>query len=117
MDFRFLAALGMTGRRGWIIATIPFCLPLSAPAGERTLGNDSAGTFTHTVLCGGHDKGACDRPTQSGRRLRAIEGEGIGLLGVREAALADASGSVEEADGGEEHEQGADSGGQGYGAG
>ena len=46
-----------------------------------------------------------------------IEGEGIGLLGVREAALADASGSVEEADGGEEHEQGADSGGQGYGAG
>ena len=57
------------------------------------------------------------RPTQGGRRLRAIEGEGIGLLGVREAALADASGSVEEADGGEEHEQGADSGGQGYGAG
>ena len=36
MDFRFLAALGMTGRRGWIIATIPFCLPLSARRGRDT---------------------------------------------------------------------------------
>ena len=30
MDFRFLAPLGMTGRPGWIIVSIPFCLPLSA---------------------------------------------------------------------------------------
>ena len=34
MDFRFLAALEMTGRRGWIVATSPFCLPLSPAGGE-----------------------------------------------------------------------------------
>ena len=33
MDFRFLATLEMTGRRGRIVATSPLCLPLSAPAG------------------------------------------------------------------------------------
>ena len=33
MDFRFLAPLGMTGRRGWIIATIPFYTKISQPAG------------------------------------------------------------------------------------
>ena len=53
MDFRFLAALGMTGRRGWIIATIPFCLPLSAPAGGET---KREGTFpilrALRALCG-----------------------------------------------------------------
>ena len=35
MDFRFLAPLGMTGMRGRIAATIPFCLPLSACEWER----------------------------------------------------------------------------------
>ena len=47
MDFRFLAALGMTGRRGWIIATIPFCLPLSAP--ERGRDFLILGTLLHTL--------------------------------------------------------------------
>ena len=36
MDFRFLAPLGMTGRRGWIVAATPFCLPLSARRGRDT---------------------------------------------------------------------------------
>ena len=35
MDFGFLATLGMTGIRGWIVATNPFCLPLSACERER----------------------------------------------------------------------------------
>ena len=34
MDFRFLAPLGMTVRRGRIVAAIPFCLPLSAHDGR-----------------------------------------------------------------------------------
>ena len=33
MDFRFLATLGMTVRRSRIVATTPFCLPLSASDG------------------------------------------------------------------------------------
>ena len=37
MDFRFLATLGMTGRRDRIVAASPFCLPLSAPARGETL--------------------------------------------------------------------------------
>ena len=48
---------------------------------------------------------------------RDRRGERLDLLRVGEAALADAADSIEEADGGEEHEQGADPGGQGYGAG
>ena len=47
MDFRFLAALGMTGRRGWIIATIPL---LHTPVGPRR-GRDFLilGTLLHTL--------------------------------------------------------------------
>ena len=40
------AALGMTGRRGWIIATIPFCLPLSAPAGGEIVVDCTVDTDT-----------------------------------------------------------------------
>ena len=39
MDFRFLAALGMTGRQGRIVAASPFCLPLSSAAGGEIVGS------------------------------------------------------------------------------
>ncbi len=65
MDFRFLAALGMTGIRGWIVATNPLCLPLSAHGGrgDKAITGLLCNILQHFVTLVG---GACPS-TGSGR--------------------------------------------------
>ena len=42
MDFGFLVTLGMTGRRRWIVAASPFCLPPVSPRRGRDTERESS---------------------------------------------------------------------------